>query len=58
MPRPPIRNIKLTNRQLNELVKYFALEVPASRAAGVMGVNRHRAERVCQVMRRCLAREC
>ena len=46
MPRRLIRNSKLTNRQLNELVKYFALEVPASRAANVMGINRHSAERV------------
>ena len=58
MPRRLIRNSKLTNRQLNELVKYFALEVPASRAAKVMGINRHSAERVYQVIRRCLAREC
>jgi hypothetical protein len=38
VPRRLIRNSKLTNRQLNELVKYFALEVPASRAAKVMVV--------------------
>jgi transposase len=58
VPRRLIRNSKLTNRQLNELVKYFALEVPASRAANVMQVNRHTAERVYQIIRRCLAREC
>ncbi len=58
MPRRLIRNSKLTNRQLNELVQYFALEVPASRAAKVMQINRHSAERVYQVIRRCLAREC
>ena len=58
MPRRLIKNSKLTNRQLNELAKYFALEVPASRAAKVMGINRHSAERVYQVIRRCLAREC
>ncbi len=56
MPPRLITNSKLTNRQLNELVKYFALEVPASRAANVMGINRHSAERVYQVIRRCLAR--
>jgi transposase len=53
-----IKNSKLTNRQLNQLIKYFALEVPASRAAKVMQINRHSAERVYQVIRRCLAREC
>jgi len=57
---PPrlIKNSKLTNRQLNELIKYFALEVPATRAAKVMGVHRHSAERVYHIIRRCLAREC
>ena len=58
MPRRLIRNSKLTNRQLNELVKYFALEVPAGRAAKAMGINRHSAERVYQVIRRCSARAC
>ena len=58
MPPRLIKNSKLTNRQLNELVKYFALEVPASRAANVTGINRHSAERVYQVVRRRLAREC
>jgi transposase len=58
VPQRLVKNSKLTNRQLNELVKYFALEVPASRAAKVMGINRHSAERVYQVIRRCLAREC
>jgi transposase len=58
VPRRLIKNSKLTNRQLNELVKYFALEVPASRAAKVMSINRHSAERVYHVIRRCLAREC
>lgn len=58
MPLRLIKNSKLTNRQLNELIKYFALEVPASRAANVMNINRHSAERVYHVIRRCLAREC
>ena len=58
MPQRLIKNSKLTNRQLNELVKYFALEVPASRAAKVMQINRHSAERAYQIIRRCLAREC
>ncbi len=58
MPARLIKNSKLTNRQLNELAKYFALEVPASRAAKVIGINRHSAERVYHIIRRCLAREC
>lgn len=36
--------------------RHFALEVPASRAANVMGINRHSAERVYQIIRRCVAR--
>jgi hypothetical protein len=43
VPQRLIKNSKLTNRQLNELIKYFALEVPASRAAKVMNINRHSA---------------
>jgi hypothetical protein len=45
---PPrlIKNSKLTNRQLNRLIGYFALEVPATRAAKVMGINRHSGGRV------------
>ena len=58
MPPRLIKNNKLTNRQLNGLVKYFALEVPAGRAAQVMSINRHSAERVYQVIHRCVAREC
>jgi transposase len=56
---PPrlIKNSKLTNRQLNHLIGYFALEALASRAAKVMDINRHSAERVYQVIRGCLARE-
>jgi transposase len=53
-----VRNSKLTNRQLNQLIKYFALEVPAARAAKVMNINRHTAQRIYQVIRHCLAKEC
>jgi transposase len=58
VPQRLIKNSKLANRQLNELVKYFDLEVPARHAAKVMGINRHSAKRVYHVIRRCLAREC
>ena len=58
MPPRLIKNSKLTNRQLNQLIGYFTLEVPAARAARVMGINRHSAERVYHIIRRCLAREC
>jgi transposase-like protein len=53
-----VKNSKLTNRQLNQLIQYFALEVPASRAARAMNINRHTAQRIYQVIPRCLARGC
>lgn len=51
-----IRNSKLTNGQL-ELIKYFALEVPARLKARVMSINRHSAECVYYIIRRCQTRE-
>lgn len=58
MSKRLVKNRKLTNRQRNQLVKYFALEMPASRAARAMNINRHTAQRIYQVIRRCLAKEC
>ena len=58
MTKRIIKNSKLTNRQVNQLIAYFALEIPANRAAQVMQINRHSAERVYQIIRRSLAREC
>jgi len=49
---------KLTNRQLGQLIDFFALEVPAVKAARVVGINRHSAERIYQVIRRHLAWHC
>ncbi|MGQ0695445.1 MAG: hypothetical protein ACT4OL_07705, partial [Nitrospiraceae bacterium] len=53
-----IARSKLANRQLAPLIDFFALEVPAVKAARVLGINRHSAERVYQVIRRHLAWEC
>ena len=53
-----IKNSKLSNRQLGELIDYFVLEVPANRAAKMLGINRHSAERVYHIIRLKLAREC
>ena len=39
MSKRVVTNSKLTNRQLNQLIKYFALEVPAARAAKAMNIN-------------------
>jgi transposase len=53
-----ISRSKLSNRQLNHLVDFFALEVPAVKAARVLRIHRHRAEQVYQVIRQRLAWEC
>ena len=58
MTKRLIKNSKLSNRQLGKLTDFFALEVPANKAARSLGVNRHSAERVYHVIRLCLAREC
>ena len=58
MVKRVITNSKLTNRQIKQLIEYFALEVPALRASKAMEINRHSAERVYQIIRRCLALRC
>src|SRR5271155_4982724 len=58
MAKKIVRNSKLSNRQLNELIRYFALEVPASRAARELQVHRHAADRIYTHIRQALARDC
>jgi transposase-like protein len=58
MSKRLIARSKLSNRQLNQLVYFFALEVPAMKAAHVLRIHRHSAERVYQVIRQHLAWEC
>lgn len=58
MSKRLIKNSKLSNRQISKLIDLFVLEVPASKAAGVLEINRHSAERVYQIIRLSLAREC
>ena len=58
MSKRLIARSKLSNRQLNQLIDFFALEVPALKAAQVPRINRHSAERVFQVIRQHLAWEC
>ena len=53
-----IKNSKLTNRQINKLIDFFVLEVTANKAAGVLGINRHSAERIYNHIRIHLAIEC
>lgn len=58
MSKRLIARSKLSNRRLNQLIDFFALEVPALKAAHVLRINRHSAERVYQVIRQHLAAEC
>ena len=58
MARRWIPRSKLSNRQIGQLIDLFALEVPASKAARHLGINRHSAERVYSYVRKALAHEC
>ena len=58
MTKRLIKNSKLTNRVLGRLIDFFALEVPAKKAAMALGINRHSAERVYHLIRLRLAAEC
>ena len=58
MTRRLIKNSKLTNRQIGKLIDFFVLEVPASKAAEAMKINRHSAERIYNIIRTNLAHEC
>ena len=53
-----VNNSKLTNRQIGRLIDYFVLEVPAIKAAKVLSINRHSAERIYTIIRINIAREC
>lgn len=53
-----IARSKRSNRQLSQLIDFFALEVPAVKAARVLRINRHSAARVSQVIRRPMVWEC
>lgn len=58
MTRRLVKRSKLSNRQIGQLINLFALEVPAIKAARSLTVNRHSVERIYQVIRLHLAREC
>lgn len=58
MSKRLIKNCKLTNRQVGKLIDFFALEVPASKAAKIINIHRHSAERIYHIIRFNLAREC
>ena len=53
-----IKRSKLNNRLVGRLIDYFVLEVPAIKAAQMLSLNRHTAERIYNVIRVKLAIEC
>jgi hypothetical protein len=51
MSKRLIARSKLSNRHLGPFIDLLALEVPAVKAAPVLPINRHSAERVYHVIR-------
>ena len=58
MTRRLIKRSKLTNREIGKLIDFFCLEIPASRAAKVLKINCHSAERIYSHIRVLIASEC
>lgn len=58
MASPLLSRTHLSTRRLRVLIRLFALEVPATRAARELGVHRHTAERVYTVIRQALMQAC
>lgn len=52
-----VRNSKLSNRQIGKLIDCFVLEAPSSKAAKMLKINRHSADRVGNIIRTKLAQE-
>ena len=53
-----LRYSHLSTRQLRAVIRLFALEVPANRAARQLHLHRHTVERIYMMIRRALARTC
>jgi transposase len=53
-----IKGSRLPNRIVRRLIHFFALEVPAFRAARELGIHRHGAERIYSCIRTAIVREC
>ncbi len=58
MAKKVVKWSKLRNRTLNEVIKYFVLEVPASRTARELGVHRHTVERIYTLIRERIVLVC
>lgn len=58
MPKRLIPRSHLTNRQLGQIIDFFVLEIPASKTAKTVGVNRHSVERVYHHLRTTIAIAC
>jgi transposase-like protein len=53
-----IKGSRLPNRIVRRLIHFFALEVPAGRAARELRIHRHSAERVYSCIRTAIVKEC
>ncbi|MEK9194513.1 MAG: IS1595 family transposase [Patescibacteria group bacterium] len=58
MAQKLIKGSRLPNRVVRKLIGFFALEIPAVRAAREVGANRHSAERVYDLIREAIVAEC
>jgi transposase len=58
MASPLLPQSHLRTRQLRVLIRLFALEVPAARAARELGLHRHTAERIYTVIRCAILQAC
>jgi len=58
MASPLLSRTHLSTRRLRVLIRLFAVEVPATRAAREIGVHRHTAERVYTVIHQAMMQAC
>jgi len=52
-----LKNSKLTPKQIEKLINLFVLEIPASKAASIINIHRHSAERIYHLIRLGIARK-
>ena len=53
-----LKHARINTKTLNRLIEFFALEVPATKAAKVVGVHRNTASRIYRGIRGRIARAC
>lgn len=58
MAKRVIPRSKLPNRKLNQMIRYFVLEVSARSTAKELGIHCHSVERIYTFVRQCMAHAC